>query len=113
MANNNKIKGTKYERKIVEKHVAEGVPAKRVPLSGALKDYPGDVTIGETKDRMLRGEVKARAKANGFKVCREWLGDNDVLFLQETQIGPKGNPPVFVMLQWDVYMKLLKAWMDS
>jgi len=104
--NRSKNKGSHYERKIVELHQNEGIVARKVPLSGALPDMPGDVTIADH----FRGEVKARKKANGFKVARNWLGSNDLLFLQELETPPRGNPEPLVMMGWSTYLTFLKAW---
>ncbi len=45
MPNRSKQKGSRFEREVI--HVAEslGIKAHRIPLSGAVSDYPGDVSI--------------------------------------------------------------------
>ena len=102
MGRSSKRKGSHYEREIVKLHEAEGIVARKVPLSGALAEMPGDVIVADH----FRGEVKARTDANGFKKVRDWLADNDLLFLRE--IG-KGQDPLVVM-HWDLYLQLLQLW---
>jgi len=75
-----------------------GVPAQRVPLSGAAGGrFTGDVWIGD-----WRAEVKARANGNGFKTLEKWLGENDLLFLRRDRQKP------MVVLTWETYAGLIK-----
>jgi Holliday junction resolvase len=37
-------KGDRLERELVKLLEAAGIPAKRVPLSGSARGYPGDIT---------------------------------------------------------------------
>src|SRR5512143_1185270 len=88
-----KQKGSRVEREIVKRHLAMGVRAKRMPLSGAAGgDFAGDVLVEIETDGLprwvLRGEVKARANGEGFKVLEGWLGQNDVLFLRRDRAEP-------------------------
>lgn len=62
-----------------------GIAAMRVPLSGAMPGYKGDVSaflFGD--DRIL--EVKTRAK--GFDRYYEWLGSNDGLVIRQDRREP-------------------------
>lgn len=108
MGKSSRTKGAVYERRVVHLHDDAGIVCRKVPLSGALSDYPGDVTIADH----FRGEVKARKSANGFVKVRDWLGANDLLFLQEIGTPGPGNasPPPLVVLPWRVYVDLLHAW---
>ena len=45
MTHKNKIKGLNFERKIVKKAKNFGLDAHRVPLSGAVLQYPEDIVI--------------------------------------------------------------------
>ncbi len=79
MAKFSKDKGARVERYFVNKLNDAGIAAKRVPLSGAMRDYKDDLTLpwlGLTQ----RGEVKARA--DGFKEIYKWLDPVRVLFLK-------------------------------
>lgn len=71
-----KRKGSGFEREVVEALKAAGLAAKRVPLSGAMAEYKGDVIVGD-----YRMECKRR-KA-GFKTHYGWLGDNDFLAFRD------------------------------
>lgn len=70
---------------MVAAHRERGIPAERVPLSGAAGgSYAGDVVIAGR----LRGEVKARQGGAGFALIERWLGTNDVLFLRRDRTEP-------------------------
>lgn len=104
MASASKRKGSRIEREIVNKLLAEGIPAKRVPLSGALGgEHSGDVVVA----RRFRSEVKARRNGEGFATLKRWLGDNALLFLREDR-----NEPV-VAMPWPVFVLLLRALIAS
>jgi hypothetical protein len=109
MGRSSKRKGAHYERHIVKLHHQDGLEARKVPLSGALPDFPGDVLVAET----FRGEVKARKEANGFKKVRDWLEGNDLLFLQE--IGKQGvkSPPPLVVMPWARYVEFMRQHVDD
>lgn len=94
-------KGNRNERKIVNALRDAGIPARRVPLSGATEYAKGDVEIfphsgwpveWDDKDwldkakHIMRGEVKARRKFPAW--LAEYLGDNDALFLVEDRQEP-------------------------
>lgn len=102
MGKSSKRKGSHYEREIVKLHEAAGVVARKVPLSGALAEMPGDVIVADH----FRAEVKARTAANGFKKVQDWLADNDLLFLRD--IG--GGPSPLVVMHWELYLELLHLW---
>lgn len=107
MGKSSKRKGAHYERHIVRLHDAEGIAARKVPLSGALADFPGDVVIADH----FQGEIKARKLANGFKVVRDWLDGNDLLFLQEiAAVGHGASPPPLVVMPWRQYVELMHIW---
>lgn len=90
-------KGARIERQIVALHDEISVPAEKVSRSGYVGE---DLRIADT----FKGEVKARA--NGFKLIERWLGENDMLFLRSD-----GRTHPLVVLPWDTYQQLLKAWM--
>ena len=89
-------KGNRVEREIVNYLKENGIPAKRVPLSGAAEGFKGDIII----DGSLRAEVKARK--DGFKQIYEWLEGNDYLFIKANR------KPVLVVMEISEFIKLLK-----
>lgn len=89
-------KGNRVEREIVNYLKDNGIPAKRVPLSGAAEGFKGDIII----DGSLRAEVKARK--DGFKQIYDWLEGNDYLFIKANR------KPVLVVMEIDEFIKLIK-----
>ena len=77
------------EREIVRRFRAEGIPALRVPLSGATEHSKGDIEI--LRDVLTQiGEVKARKDFP--KWMPKFLGDNDFLVLR-----PDKQEPMVIM----------------
>jgi len=68
MTNHNKNNGSRYEREFVALCQDAGLVAQRVPLSGAMKNYPGDVIVSDE----LTIEVKYRKGGAGFKRLMDW-----------------------------------------
>lgn len=92
-------KGNRIEREIVNIHRKEGIPAERVPLSGAAGgSFTGDVYIAG----VWTAEVKSRAGGDGFRTIERWLEANDLLFLRRD-----GQKPL-VVLPWKNYIILAK-----
>ena len=89
-------KGSRVEREIVNYLKDNGIPAKRVPLSGAAEGFKGDIII----DGSLRAEVKARK--DGFKQIYDWLEGNDYLFIKANR------KPVLVVMEIDEFIRLIK-----
>ena len=94
-------KGNRVERLLVQLHLDAGIPAKRVPLSGARANSTGDIRVGST----LVAEVKARANGEGFATLARWLGENDLLFLRRDRSQP------IVVIEWETYLRMLRAWL--
>jgi hypothetical protein len=98
MGRRSRDKGQRIERELVHLHLDAGIPASRVPLSGAHGgDYAGDVRIGD-----FTAEVKARANGAGFKQLETWLGDHDMLFLRRDRQRP------LVCMTWKTYLNLIR-----
>lgn len=98
--NRSKQKGDRIERELVQRHREAGIPAERVPLSGAVGgQFAGDLRIAGN----LKGEVKARGGGDGFKTLERWLGDNDLLFLRRDRAEP------LVVMPWTQYEELLRG----
>src|SRR4030095_5784430 len=60
-------KGSRIEREIVHLCRDAGFEAHRVPLSGAVREYPGDLMIDG-----MRAEVKCRGGGSGFTLLERW-----------------------------------------
>ena len=102
MSKSQRDKGARVEREIVHRHLDIGVPAERVPLSGAAGgSCTGDVWLSVTPDARWTGEVKARKDGAGFATLERWLGDNDVLFLR------RNNSEPMVVLPWRSWVRLV------
>jgi len=72
-----KRKGSAGERELVNILKEAGIEAQRVPLSGSVDGYSGDVYLPELNKRV---EVKRRK--NGLKTVYDWLAQNsDVSYL--------------------------------
>lgn len=93
-----KDKGTRTENTLVRLHLALGVEAERVPMSGALGGkYSDDLVLPYG-----RGEVKSRKNGEGFKTLERWIKGCAVLFLKRDRADP------VVVLPWTTYALLLE-----
>lgn len=72
-------KGARFEREIVNTLKERGYLAERIPLSGAMGTFKGDVQV-KIGNRTLKFECKSLA--NGFKFLYHNLGDNSGLILR-------------------------------
>jgi|TARA_R110002020_G_scaffold318409_2_gene534079 hypothetical protein len=79
MVNKPKNKGRRKEHLVKKWFEHNGFNAFRTPLSGALRDFPGDVQVRLNNEVRLKVEVKARK--NPPKVFTGWIGGNDLLVL--------------------------------
>lgn len=95
-----KDKGNRVEREIVKLHRDMGVRCQRVPLSGLMEGYSGDLVVRLPDGDSLTGEVKARRRAEGWITLKRWLGEKALLFLKED-----GQKPL-VLMPWDTYQNL-------
>lgn len=101
-------KGGRRERQVVNLLRGLGLPARRVPLSGASEGFEGDVefALSTAQSHHLRAEVKGRKNAAGFKMVLNWLGENDALFL----IADRSEP--VVVLPWETFQILVGVHQD-
>ncbi len=77
-------KGDRLERAVVLLLREHGLDAKRVPLSGSAKDYPGDVVVTlDGRDHVL--ECKSR---RDFATLYKWLEHRDGLILKADRKEP-------------------------
>jgi len=75
VVNRNRSNGSRYEREFVAQCQAAGLVAQRVPLSGAMKGYPGDVIVSDE----ITIECKYRKGGAGFKRLFERVIDSDIM----------------------------------
>jgi hypothetical protein len=95
-----RIKGVGFERDCVNIKNAFGLSAKRVPLSGAMAGYPGDIVYLEQGNQVI-AECKVSKKK--FKDLYDWLGGHpDVTRLIIKRAGKKA----LVVLPLDAYCVL-------
>lgn len=77
-------KGDRLERAVVKLFQDAGLEAKRVPLSGSAKGYPGDVCV-KIADHELTLECKSR---KDFATLYGWLENRDALILKADRKEP-------------------------
>lgn len=93
-------KGASFEREIVNWHRAIGVPAERIPLSGAVKgNYAGDLRLGPT----LGMVAECKRRARGFGTLYDALDQDgaDLLFVRDDR------KPALVVLPMATYEAML------
>lgn len=95
-----KRKGKRGEREVVRRLRDAGIRAKRIPLSGSMDGYPGDVAV-ELGGHELVGEVKRRR--DGFRELYRWLEDRDLLFCRADRRG------WLVVMPLEVFISLAKG----
>ncbi len=72
-------KGDRLEREVVKLLQAAGVPARRVPLSGSARGYPGDITA--TLPGLGEACLECKSRRD-FKTLYKWLQHRDALVLK-------------------------------
>lgn len=101
MPSRSKAKGDRDERGLVAAAQAAGLDARRVPLSGAVAEFKGDVQI-MTNDRVWLAECKHRA--NGFRQLYGWLADYiDVLTVRADR------QPRLVVMREETFFDLIST----
>lgn len=100
-ARGRKRKGDRFERAVVEAMGAHGLQAKRVPLSGAMEGWKGDIWLEGPAGGLV---LECKMRANGQKTIREWLGDNDALV-----VGADRQTPLVVLRLTDYCSLLAEA----
>lgn len=92
-------KGSGYEREIVAAHIERGISARKMPLSGALRDYPGDVQIAG-----MIGECKRtkRSRTSLYDALAQGNDAADVLFIRDD--GKK----TLVVVPFEFWFQLLE-----
>lgn len=85
MANRSKQKGDRFERAAVEVLNSHGLEAKRVPLSGAVEGWKGDIHF---KEQGIPKVMECKSRKSGFKTLRTMLGDSDRLLVKDDRTAP-------------------------
>lgn len=94
-------KGNGYERELVNRAKEYGLPAQRVPLSGATTYAKGDIEITpQFADRPWVGECKRRAALPVW--IKAALGGNDFLAMRADR------DETLVVLRLDTFLELLQ-----
>lgn len=79
-------KGDRFEREIVASFEGDGMPAQRVPLSGAAGGmFSGDIHV---LLRSGRQKVECKVRARAFKELYDWLIDNYAVVLKRDRAEP-------------------------
>jgi len=95
-------KGNRTERNLVNWLNENGIPAERVPLSGACRgSFGGDILLKDTGHKI---EVKCRA--NGFKTLYDWLDGNDFLIVKADR------KPSLVVMDMEKFKEFYNAFRD-
>lgn len=97
MGKSQRQKGLRIEREMVNKLKEFGLPAERVPLSGAAGgSYTGDLIVcGE------RAEVKARKGGAGFGLLYRWIEGVTYLIVKTDREQP------LVVMELDQFATIL------
>lgn len=85
MPNKSKQKGDRLERAAVETLNAHGLEAKRVPLSGSVAGFKGDIHF---KEQGIPKVMECKSRKSGFKTLRTMLGDSDRLLVKDDRTDP-------------------------
>jgi hypothetical protein len=71
-------KGDRFEREIVKALLDKGVTARRVPLSGAVEGFPGDIEL-EHRGVKLLGQCKISADGSGYSKILALISEHNVV----------------------------------
>jgi Holliday junction resolvase len=85
MPSRGKIKGSGFEREVVDILREAGFVSTKMPLSGALSDYKGDVKVVIGSKTF---QIECKRRRAGFKTLYGWLGDNDFLVFRDDRCEP-------------------------
>jgi hypothetical protein len=78
-------KGVRAERALVRLLQAYGLAAARVPLSGAMAGYPGDLLLPLLGVQRV---VEVKVRRDGFKPLYDWLKNRDLLVIKADRLPP-------------------------
>lgn len=94
MGKSQRDKGNRFELQIVKRFNDAGVPAKRVPLSGATW-LKGDVLIGNEI-------AECKKRGNGFKQLYSWIDEARYLIVAADRQEP------LVVVRIDDFIRMLR-----
>jgi Holliday junction resolvase len=80
-----KVKGSGFEREVVDILRKAGLDAHRIPLSGAIQGYEGDVVV---KLAWTPHKIECKRRKAGFKTLYGWLGSNTFLAFRDDRCEP-------------------------
>ena len=83
MTNKAKIKGSRVERLCVAAFEALGISARKQPLSGALPDYPHDVSVKINNKHYI---IEVKARKGEQKTLERWRGEADILLYKADRL---------------------------
>ena len=97
MPNRQRQKGDRFERALVKQLQANGIDARRVPLSGSAVGFTGDVQAVIAGEQVI---IEAKSRKDGFKQLYQWLVDRDLLVVKADRHEP------LVVLPLDCFIDL-------
>ena len=103
-------KGGRVEREMVKLlNQSPTINSKKIPLSGAMAGYPGDIEIefamtpSRDQDFKLLAEVKARKDGAGFATLERWIQGADMLILKRNHAEP------FIAMPMKTFKRLVET----
>lgn len=85
MTHPSKRKGSGFELECVKLCQEAGLAAVKVPLSGALPDYPGDVTVPV---RGVERSFQCKRRARAFGTLYGWMSGAYALLVRDDHTEP-------------------------
>ena len=104
MGKSQRDKGNRVERELNKYFQQQGFFSKKVPLSGAVDHFKGDLIL-KLMDKEFQIEVKARK--NGFKTIYQFLNSNDILAITAN------NKPFLLVFEIDKFIEIVRANVES
>ena len=104
MGKSQRDKGNRVERELNKYFQQQGFFSKKVPLSGAVDHFKGDLIL-KLMDKEFQIEVKARK--NGFKTIYQFLNSNDILAIKAN------NKPFLLVFEIDKFIEIVRANVES
>lgn len=105
MSSKAKQRGYQVEIWLRDKHLENGIPCERVPLSGLMGGkYTGDLCIPNIENKEFVCESKARRNGEGFAVLEGWMEGKDILFVKRNNRDP------LVVLPFKIYLAIMRKY---
>lgn len=106
MVNRNKEKGSRGEMQLVKEFTGNDWNAKRVPYSGALDSWKGDVEAWTPMGQKLKFEVKV--KHNAFKYLYDQLEHVDILAVRKVEKDKRSNYPFLLVMTPETFKQAVE-----